>query len=813
MTSYHIDKELTYQEDALIIQGKGTVVPPLLKWRLRGDLYRVPFSQSLEIFTILAGTGQLYLGERSLVCDFFAQVEFLYSVKKETIRGFLLSKGQKIDIQECDLICPYWFIRGIVLKPIAHPPSKKILKELLEGKAKLEDLEGENGTIEYEEPLQPNPVLVLKDRSGAFADLWMDYANQRFPYHETKGFQRKHEMEKGWEKDLLETGFIKKNVGSSHYFCPMDKVSKSLTFLLEIGWQIEDFQGRKLFKQGNIDFDLQKDPLQLVVKGKICFGEYETDITNVVGAFNRNERFVELAQNCVGLIALEGSGLDVLAEEGEYAKDSIKIDQNKMGLLSEFPAFKTHLTAFTELSEVELGTTFEGKLRPYQHVGVNWLSFLYKNRLHGILADDMGLGKTVQVIAFISTLARLEKPSLVVLPTTLIFNWKKEFEKFLPSVSLSIHHGPSRTKDLDELQKKQLILTTYRTLAVDIFLLKKVEYQVLILDEAQAIKNSKSQTAQAVCSLHSQFRLSLTGTPLENHLGELWSHFKFLIPDLFGKEQDFAANLKAGESDLRYLQRIKKKIRPFILRRKKEEVAKDLPEKIEQVVWVEMEESQRAIYNQFLMGFRKRLLKKVETDGLAKHRMEVLEALLRLRQICCHPLLIGEEGGMSSKMETLLNDIENVVEEGRKALVYSQFTTFLSLLGKDLKEKNIPYAYLDGQTAHREKVVTQFQEDQNVPLFLISLKAGSVGLNLTAADYVFLYDPWWNEAAENQAIDRAHRIGRKDQVIAKRYVALESVEEKIMKLKKHKRELITHLLDDELPTTSFTAEEILSLFE
>jgi SNF2 family DNA or RNA helicase len=320
-----------------------------------------------------------------------------------------------------------------------------------------------------------------------------------------------------------------------------------------------------------------------------------------------------------------------------------------------------------------------------------------------------------------------------------------------------------------------------------------------------------------VIQLHAQFRLAITGTPIENHIMELWSHFRFLMPDLLGEEASFASEVQAGGSDPRFFQRIKRKIHPFLLRRKKEEVAKDLPDKVEQVVWIEMESQQRRIYEDFLAGVRGNLIKKVESDGISKHRMEILEAILRLRQICCHPLLVSnpfdEECQESAKMTALLQDVETVVGEGKKLLIYSQFTSMLGLIAKQLRDNGWRYVYMDGTTIDREKVVLEFQENSAIPIFLMSLKAGGIGLNLTAADYVFLYDPWWNVAVENQAIDRAHRIGRKDTVVAKRYVIVESIEEKMMKLKVEKDSLAANLLDEQGGGLTLSAEDLLFLLE
>ena len=311
------------------------------------------------------------------------------------------------------------------------------------------------------------------------------------------------------------------------------------------------------------------------------------------------------------------------------------------------------------------------------------------------------------------------------------------------------------------------------------------------------IKNAHTQTAQAVCRLNAQLRICLTGTPIENHLQELWSHFHFLMPDLLGSQEQFEADIEAAQSDRRYLERIKRKITPFMLRRRKQDVATDLPPRLDQIVWIQMAEEQQSFYDQLLAGFKSGLLKKVETEGMGKHRLEVLEAILRLRQVCCHPLLVSslieQSVPRSAKFDALLQDLETIVDEGHKVLIYSQFTSMLHLMTQAAKDRKWSFGYLDGSTKNREEVVTRFQEDASQLLFFISLKAGGVGLNLTAADYVYLYDPWWNEAVEDQAINRAHRIGRKDSVIAKRFVITESIEEKIMKLKAAKREMIDGL--------------------
>jgi len=399
----------------------------------------------------------------------------------------------------------------------------------------------------------------------------------------------------------------------------------------------------------------------------------------------------------------------------------------------------------------------------------------------------MGLGKTVQVLAWLSHLEP-EDPVLIVAPTSLLFNWKREIVKFLPDA-------------------KGIVLASYTQVRLHSY--EETHWRALICDEAQAIKNAATKTAQALCRLKAETRLSITGTPVENHLVELWNHFHFLMPDLLGSSATFEAAVKAAESDSHDLQRIKKQVRPFILRRRKEEVALELPPRQDQEILVEMTPAQRTFYEQFLAQARHGLLQKVSLYGAQKHRMEILETLLRLRQICCHPWLVDTQGpNESGKLNQVLEDLAILAEEGRKTLIYSQFTTHLHLLAKYL---TAPYVLLEGSTSNRAQVVDTFQNDPTIPFFLISLKAGGTGLNLTAADTVMLLDPWWNNAVEEQAIARIHRLGQDKAIFARRYLTIESIEEKIFSLKKRKTDLSDSLLE-ESDTPLLSDEDWMSVF-
>ena len=635
---------------------------------------------------------------------------------------------------------------------------------------------------------------------------------------------RNAEVEKSWEKDLLETDFIKKIVEKSHFYCPLDTVATRLTFLLEIGWTVIDASARKVVRQGRVDFDIDATDKAIIVKAKAHYGDHEVDLKDLVGAFNRREHFVELSPNTVALIDRQefAQQWGDLAEQ-EIVSEGISLKKNQFGLLQPFleqPCREEVREKIARLSQLEregtaqVGKDFRGELFSYQLEGLNWLKFLGDGGFGGLLADEMGLGKTVQVLAFFSLL-KLQKPILIVVPTSLLFNWQREIEKFLPALAIYRHEGKDRLRTMEELQRTQVILTSYSLLRIDFDLLQDIEYQLIVLDEAQAIKNPDSQISELCCKLTASIRLAITGTPIENRLEDLWSIFRFLQPDLLGERRQFHSEMQAAQLNSQYFSRMKKKIRPFILRRKKEQVSLQLPPKLEQTVFVEMTDSQRQLYERFLQSTKQGLLKKVTLDGAGSHRMEILEAILRLRQICAHPFLV-QEGGLeedSAKFERLLSDLQEVADAKQKVLVYSQFTTMLKIIERTVKERGWKYVYLDGSTKDREGAVRQFQEDPETTIFLISLKAGGVGLNLTAADYVFLYDPWWNEAVERQAIDRAHRLGKTGTVIARRYVTALSIEEKIMKLKEHKTALSENLLETEGGFDPVSLDDLLSLLD
>ena len=456
---------------------------------------------------------------------------------------------------------------------------------------------------------------------------------------------------------------------------------------------------------------------------------------------------------------------------------------------------------------VSLPPGFRGELRPYQAQGVAWLQFLRGAGLGGVLADDMGLGKTVQTLAHLAieqAAGRLDRPALLICPTSLIPNWTREAERFAPGLRVLPLHGKQRKERFDEIAAHDLVLTTYPLLARDHATLTGQPWHAVILDEAQAIRNPKAETSRIVGRLQATQRLCLTGTPLQNHLGELWALFDFLAPGFLGAESTFRKHYRTPiekHGDAARQDALRRRVRPFLLRRTKEEVVRDLPPKTEIIEPVEMEAAQRAIYEGIRLAMHAKVKAAIASRGLARSGIVILDALLKLRQACCDPRLVKVPAAQkakagSAKLDRLLELLTVLTGEGRRVLVFSQFTSMLALIEARLREAGIAHLLLTGETRDRDTPVRRFQASE-VPVFLISLKAGGVGLNLTAADTVIHYDPWWNPAAEDQATDRAHRIGQDKPVFVYRLVALQSIEEKMELLKERKRALVATVLHGE----------------
>ncbi len=472
-----------------------------------------------------------------------------------------------------------------------------------------------------------------------------------------------------------------------------------------------------------------------------------------------------------------------------------------------------NLDEFDKIKTVKPPSTFKASLRGYQQQGVNWLQFLRKNKLNGILADDMGLGKTIQTIAHLCIeqhKGRLNRPSLIIAPTSVIFNWASELKKFSPHLKTLILHGSSREKSQQQLESYDILITSYALISKDLDLHQSIDYQYLILDEAQYIKNHKTKLYTAITTLNGEHKLCLTGTPMENHIGEIWSQFNFLLPSFLGSYELFNRLYKIPiekNADQHRKASFSERIKPFILRRTKENIAKDLPAKTEIIQTIRIEGKQAELYESVRLSMDSKLNQIIADKGINRSHIEILDALLKLRQVCCHPQLLPLDSAKkvkhSAKLDLLMEMLPSLIAEGRKVLIFSQFTSMLSLIEEALNKVSITYLKLTGASTKRQELVESFQQGL-APVFLISLKAGGVGLNLTQADTVIHFDPWWNPAVENQATDRAHRIGQKNPVFVYKFIVENSIEEKIQQLQAEKSKMAASLLHEEINDTNIS---------
>ena len=484
---------------------------------------------------------------------------------------------------------------------------------------------------------------------------------------------------------------------------------------------------------------------------------------------------------------------------------------------------KEKIHDFQEIRQIDPPQKLEAELRPYQQEGLSFLNFLYEYGFGGILADEMGLGKTLQTLAMLQYLQEkgVPGPHLVIVPTSVLPNWQRETQKFIPSMKQLLIYGARREGLFKEIPKCDLVLTTYALLRRDLEGLNKYEYTSVILDEAQNIKNPNTITARSVRKLKTKFKVCLSGTPIENNLLELWSLFEFLMPGFLGSQnafqKGFVKPIKDGDSES--MDYLRSRVRPFIMRRTKNDVAKDLPPKVESVYFSALVDEQKELYASLAKRLKEQVLQKVEEKGMAQSQMSILDALLKLRQICCHPRLLkldipGVNTNLpSGKFEAFKDLVNGIIEDGHKVLVFSQFVQMLHIIRSWLNMNKVPYAYLDGASKDRFEQVERFNNDPEIPIFLISLKAGGTGLNLTAADYVIHYDPWWNPAVENQATDRTHRIGQTRKVFSYKMICENSVEEKILKLQEQKKGVADAIIPGQDQWKSLTRDDLEMLFE
>jgi len=676
--------------------------------------------------------------------------------------------------------------------------------------------------------VMPVPVLSLTvprgrrwNRERLAATLHFNYAGSLLSAHNSQSAvvlkdqrrcaRRNPQRESAAWQELVDAGFERiddHRRGLRQLDISIAQLTPAIRALMGGGWQVQS-DGMPVRQAGEFQMSVRSHIDWFELHGDIEFSGQRVRFPELLAALSRGESAIRLEDGSLGLVPDEWadqysmiSKLGVVEDEHvRFAPaqvallDALLASRNTVDVDEKFDEIRRKLDSFQGIAEAEEPEDFEGSLRTYQREGLGWIHFLEEFQFGGCLADDMGLGKTVQVLAALSERIKANGslvPSLVVVPRSLMFNWKEECERFCPSLKVLEYSGLDRACLREGFDEFNVILTTYGTLRRDILELKDQRFDYVVLDEAQTIKNAGSQVAKASRLLEANHRLALSGTPIENHLGDLWSIFEFLNPGMLGRSSVFRRF--TDDNDNRGL--LTQGLAPFILRRTKSEVAAELPERFEQTIQCRMGDEQQRLYDDMRDHYRQSLLGMLQEQGLNKSRMHVLEALLRLRQIACHPGLINPDliDGPSAKLETLAPLLEELVAEGHKALVFSQFTSMLAIVRKVLDNTGLAYEYLDGQTRDRKAHIDHFQQDPECGIFLISLKAGGLGLNLTSADYVFLLDPWWNPAVEMQAIDRAHRVGQTRPVFAYRLICEGTVEEKIAELQQQKRELADAIL-------------------
>ena len=732
------------------------------------------------------------------------------------------------------------------------PGHQRAFLEEIYALPRLPTLELPPGRAVLEEAAAPTPHLHVRAPEAAaranakqlFADLSFDYDRASAPLRkpgtrlydaERRRVLTRDPAAEAAARDRLEAlSFQPVSVYVAHtsndgpdFQIAQSRLPAAIRELLAEGWRVTAM-GKLYRRPGKLEMHLASGIDWFDLKASCDFEGVSADLPALLEALKRGQTEVVLGDGSWGLLPEEWlSRYGLLAGMATVHEGHLRFKKTQAFLLdallaaapevnvdAAFAKARAELARFETIVGEDAPASFRGELRGYQREGLGWLHFLARFGFGGCLADDMGLGKTVQVLALLAARGEQRRappkksrskkappqrpgPSIVVAPRSLVFNWKSEAARFAPGLRVLDHTGIDRLKPGEHFQDVDLVLTTYGILRRDIAELSTIDFDYAVLDEAQAIKNEATSAAKAARLLQAEHRLALSGTPIENHLGELWSLFEFLNPGMLGRAAVFKDFASARSADSDSIPLIARAVRPFLLRRTKAQVAPELPERTEETRACELGPKQRALYDELRKHYQAALLQRVATEGLAKSKIQVLEALLRLRQAACHPGLLDEKRRHeeSAKLDLLFEELPSLVEKGQKTLVFSQFTSLLAIVREGLEERGIPYAYLDGKTQDRQERVDRFQSDPACPLFLISLKAGGVGLNLTAAEYVYLLDPWWNPAVEAQAIDRAHRIGQTRPVFAYRLIAANTIEERILELQQKKRALAESVID------------------
>jgi len=794
------------------------------KWCLQGELYRDGQTLPLERVVLLSPAGYLLCDDRLARLDAgphdFSWINVLRS--QPVIEVPCSARAELLDslCQRSDL------------PEIEFPPELRVEQQVGIPQGRLRIRSPQKFSYERSNVFYADGAFLYGDQAIDFRDsrpAWFDATRDVI-------VRRDRDREAALLQQIAESPLRAVAAYSgvkADYQLPRSRFTDIVQQLNAAGWIVES-EGVRIRRPGTFHLSVQTALDWFELEGTVDFDGVSASLPDLLAALRSQERVVRLDDGSHGILPEEWlKRYGSLVAMGELDGQKLKFRPSQALLLDSllaeheqhaqrdkaFCEFREKLSSFGGVAPAAEPPAFRGALRPYQREGLGWLHFLQDFHFGGCLADDMGLGKTIQVLALLDERRTRQRPkrsgltpSIVVAPKSLIFNWMDEAARFTPELRVLNYTGLDRKQRLADSGGYDVLLTTYGTLRRDIVSLKDIRFDYAVLDEAQAIKNHNAQAAKASRLLAAEHRLALTGTPIENHLGELWSLYEFLNPGMLGRSTAFAALSKNGHSaDDPTVAMLAKGLRPFLLRRTKQQVLPDLPEKNEQTVYCEMSAEERKKYNQLRDYYRTQLAARVQQVGIQKAKIHVLEALLRLRQAACHPGLLDKRhaGKGSAKLETLLEQLSEITAEGHKALVFSQFTSLLAIVRQHLDKQGTIYEYLDGSTTDRGRRVKRFQEDDKCPLFLISLKAGGHGLNLTAADYVFILDPWWNPAVEAQAIDRVHRIGQSRRVFAYRLIAKNTVEDKILELQKTKRQLADAIISvDNSLIRQLTAEDL-----
>ena len=651
--------------------------------------------------------------------------------------------------------------------------------------------------------------------------------------------KRDRSAETVWLEKLMDTGLVKTNMADTFIPAaePLDWITARLSGLSMAGFEVFGEERLKRFRRPRQmtsgSFRISSGENWFDLEGELQFDDLQISLADIRDALVPGTGFVKLGDYDRGELPARWLNrfkrLFQQSESGAYGIRAPKIAAGAIEDFAEetgpfqadddFRACVRQLRSFEQIKEVEAPAGFRGRLRSYQLAGLAWMCFLNEYHLGGILADDMGLGKTVQVLALLQYQAEKNgKPplSLIVAPRSVLELWQSEAEKFTPDLTVCVHQGLDRARDAAGLPEASIYVTTYATLRNDLELFSGIPFDYAILDESHNIRNPGSKTFRAVAGIKAAHRLCLTGTPIQNTLMDIWPQFHFLNPGLAGSKAYFLNQwVKPIEKyqDKTAEEMVQKMVSPFILRRTKQKVAVELPKLTSSIVHCHMETAQRTVYEKLRKSYYNIINKSINEKGLRQSRFTVLEGLTRLRQVSCSPALVSPGKTESAKIKRFVELAGELISEGHRALVFSQFVQFLKLIEQEVKKKKWPYEYLDGSTNDRRERVTRFQEDESRKIFLISLKAGGEGLNLTGADYVFIMDPWWNPAAERQAMDRTHRIGQTEKVFVYRLVCPDTVEEKILRLQERKQNLAEQLIRAEAGIfKKLDKDDLLSLF-